>query len=110
MLDFRRTDTMCERTERTMSGGVAVTADDRKPRLCTPLLRSNDMDDTVIDMSHREELDPVLFHIRRERFQLCAGFNILHPGQTCRLIFSRCIMVRHRERKIRPTHGPPRLL
>ena len=54
VLDFTGTDTESERTEGTVSGGVAVTANDGSSGQSKALLGTNDVDDTLALVAHTE--------------------------------------------------------
>ena len=57
MLDLAGTDTKGERAKGAVGGGVRVPADDDHARERQPLLWTDDVDDALADVVHREEGD-----------------------------------------------------
>ena len=64
------------------------------------------MDNTIIEMPHREEFDAVFGDIARQSGKLIAGRIIAHPVEAERLFLGRRIMVRHGQGEIWPAHFP----
>jgi hypothetical protein len=108
MLDLRRADPERERAEGAVRRGMAVAADDRHPRLRSPLLGPDDMDDTPARIAHREILDPEPARIVDQRLKLRARLFIGDAGGSARLTDCRHIMVRQRQRAIGPPYRAPR--
>ncbi|KAG0927653.1 hypothetical protein G6F32_012824 [Rhizopus arrhizus] len=71
--DFAGADAERQRTERTMGGGVAVTADDGHAGLGEALFRCDHVDDAAVVRGHVEQLDAVLGAVARQRGDLRLG-------------------------------------
>jgi hypothetical protein len=68
------------------------------------------MDNAIIDVAHREELDAVFGNIARQRFQLVARFRILHAGEAGGLVLGRRVVVGHSEGQVGAAHAAARRL
>jgi hypothetical protein len=83
-----------------MRGCVAVAADDGQARLRAALFGSDNVDDAIADIAHREERDAVLLHIARQRLELFARLCVLDARHAQRLSLGRRVVVGHRQREI----------
>ncbi len=72
MFDLAGADTKCDRTERTMGAGVAVTADHRHARKRQPELGADDVNDALVLVAHRVVRDTKLGRVRTQRVDLFA--------------------------------------
>ena len=70
MLDLARADAEGQGSEGTVRGGVAVPADDRHPWLSQAELRTDDMNDALVDIAHREQPDTELFAVAAQGLDL----------------------------------------
>ena len=77
VLDLRRTDAEGDRTEGAVRAGVAVTADDRHARLGETELRTDDVDDALVEVAERVQPDAELLGVPAQRLDLGAGDGVL---------------------------------
>jgi hypothetical protein len=76
MLDFAGTDSHCQRAERPVRGGVAVAAHHGHARLSQAQLWADDVDDALIDISHRVQPYPKFGTVAAQRLNLSARDQI----------------------------------
>ena len=63
VLDLRRADAERDRAERAVGAGVAVAADDRHPGLGESELRTDDVDDALVEVAERVQPDAELLGV-----------------------------------------------
>src|SRR6267154_3958530 len=76
MLDFAGADAECQRAERSVSGSVAVPADDRLPRLRDAELWPDDVHDALMLAVHVKEAHAGFAAIFLKRLELQAGVGV----------------------------------
>ncbi|MND50680.1 hypothetical protein D3C80_416540 [compost metagenome] len=84
MLDFRRADTMCQRTKGTVGRCVAVAADDRHTRQRKALFRTNDVHNTLTTIALGIIFNAEISGILGQSFDLNAAFLVLDTVDTVR--------------------------
>jgi hypothetical protein len=105
VLDFRRTDAETERTQRTVSRGMRIAADDRLARQREAELRPDDVADALANVEHRDVGHAERSDIGLQRLDLQARGRVFDPGMP---VPGRDVVVGDRERRLRPAHGEPR--
>ena len=76
MLDLAGADAERQGAERTMRGGVAVTAHHGHPRQSAALLGSDDVHDALAGMAHRELDDAELGSVLAQHLHLASGDGV----------------------------------
>ena len=102
MLDLARADPERQRSEGTVGGGVAVTADDRHPRLRDPQFGADDMDDPLVGVAKVEQANPELPAIRPERVDLLLRDRV---GDREAAIGGGDVVIGRRERCLGASHA-----
>src|SRR5687767_2950999 len=73
MFDLARADAECQRSERTVRGGMRVSADDRHTGLRQTLLGAEDVDDPLLDPVQVVQADTELGAVLPQRLNLLGG-------------------------------------
>src|SRR5690348_1197331 len=100
---FAGADSECERAKRAMRRSVAVTANNRLPRLRNAQFGANHVDDALIPALHVEKVDSKFLAVLRQQLKLLCGICV---GNRQLAILRRYGMVHHGKRQIGPTHAP----
>ena len=102
VLHLGRADAERERPEGTVRRGVAVTADDRHPRLRDPELGTDDVDDPLVSAPGCIQRHAELLAIVAERVQLTARERIRD-----RSVLRGNVVVHRRDREVGPANPAP---
>src|SRR6201987_4496804 len=104
MLYLRCADAEGQGTHGSVRRGMTVAADDGYAGLAQPLLRPDDMDDTLVDAVHLEVRDPEFLDVALEHVDLQLRLGILDAGHTRRTVDRRDVVIGYRHRRIRPAN------
>ncbi|KAG0926697.1 hypothetical protein G6F31_018297 [Rhizopus arrhizus] len=94
VLDFRRTDTKGQRTQRAVRAGVRVATDDGHAGQGRALLRADHVHDALAQVIHAEFGNAVLIAIGVQRIHLQAGYRVI---DTLGAIDRRNVVIRDRQ-------------
>ena len=98
MLDFTGTDAVRQRTERTVRGGVAITADDCRAWQRETLFRPDDVHDPLANIALVVIFDTKVSCVLRQRFNLDPAFLVINALAA---IGCRHVVVNNRQRPLR---------
>src|SRR5271157_4475125 len=104
MLDLGGADAVGERPERAMGRGVAVAADDRRPRQGEALLRPDDVDDSLAGIELVVIFDAEFARVAGELLDLEAALGIGDAGPA---VGRLDVVVDDGERPLRRAHLAP---
>src|SRR5438270_1360784 len=104
MLDLGGADAKSEGAHRPVRRGVAVAANDRHAWLREALLRSDDVDDALVDAVDREVRDPEFPDVALEHVDLQLRLVIGDTGDTGRPVSGRNVVVGDRHRRVGPAY------
>jgi len=105
VLDLRRADAVGQRAEGSVGRRMAVAADNGHARLGAALLGTHHMDNAISDVSHGEELDPVVLDVAFQGLELQTCFLISHGANAPGLALGGDVVVRHRQGPVRSPDG-----
>ena len=104
MLDLGGADAKSEGAHRPVRRGMAVAANDRHAWLREALLRSDDVDDALVDAVDREVRDPEFPDVALEHVDLQLRLVIGDTGDTGRPVSGRNVVVGDRHRRVGPAN------
>ena len=104
MLDLGGADPHRQCAERSVGGGVAVTADDRHPRLGQSQLRSDHMHDALLGITHRVQQYAELRTVASQRVDLNTRHRV---GDRLVDIRRRHVVVLGGDREVGTVHRAP---
>ena len=104
MLDLSGADAERQRPEGTVRRGVAVAADQRRAGQGEALLGADDVDDTLADVVHVEQLDAELGAVLGQCLNLDAAVLVV---DALGAVGGRHVVVGDRQRQVRAAHLAP---
>ena len=103
MLHFAGSDSKSERSKRTMGCGVRIATNDRHAGLGKAIFRSNDVDNSLADVTNVVQRHAELFAILSQRLNLLSRDRI---GDRQRSVAGRNVVIGRRKRFGRLANGP----